>query len=1112
MKKLFLLCCFLGCCAANSQCNQEKTVGICNLLSIDHDNNNKPDGIVDLNDYLNGIKSGSWVDTKNLDVLNGNLLYAWKLKNATQVLDKNDNTSKQGYYKFILYNTDCGPTTPALTLYIEMMPFSGVALKKTNEISAVYCNDVRESSICKEKAFDLFEAFETDLPNHNNGTWEYKGTKPLASFDKNTGIFYAEIPYKSNVPDIRNKEFFDFTYTVKGVNDSNSVCGVSEMKTNIRVAVVRSASAGFKNRIRICEDDIINYVKDIDLRDDKYLRGEDKEGKWLYKQDTTNQITNEKDSKINLKEVFDKNINPTNSRFGVKKVSYAYAVETTGICKYDQSKIDFIFIERIRPFSQIVANTKKNEFCIGGNNLKQPVNLYDYLEFTKENGVTYDYPKDTKYNEWELVSSPLDSVEKVDPLWKGGVNKTAKATFDFSKINNNKQAGVYVFKYTVNTGYNDPKGILKEIIGYDCKGEPIYDSSKVCDTSTSATVTILIHPTLYPGENTKGLELCETKFKNPIDLLSLLNKDKDKGEIATTGRWTDIDNSNKEITNPFTLPTITGEKKTFNFKYTTTSDKGCIDSATLSFTVFATNKPGVGGDVEICKSAASFNLFEKLTNNPSIKGKWRYPDGSESTDNNLIIDPEIAKEGKYTYTTFEVKDTKDAKLCDGESAFINLKIATPYPGENTVGLEYCETFFNKSVDLTTLLTRANNKKIVEGKWFYLANNQEVPKIFTLPQLTGEKQAFNFEHRTSSNKGCTDSATLSFTVYRINTSGQGGKITLCTTENSVQLFSLLKGNPSNKGTWLLPDKTEFSGYDFKLDPSRAQSGDYTYKTPNVLNSKGNILCEGKEATLNITIEKVPSAGKDVENTVCASDLVADLSRFLQGANQGGDFYDEKGEKLSSSAVKLEGLEPNKTHIYTYKLPDAVCKGDQAIVKLNVLQLPTPIAKDQEFCVAKDLVTVEDLKVSGGNGYDYEWFVSETSSIPLSVDTMLQDGKEYYVAFKDIQNCSSKRVKIKVTFTPLNTKGCNTCIGGSVSPNGDGINDVLSLCNLTNVYPSFEMTIHNRYGVTVYKGNRTTPPFDGTSSSGSQLPSGVYFYVFTPNDGKTKPIQGDFYLGR
>ena len=52
--------------------------------------------------------------------------------------------------------------------------------------------------------------------------------------------------------------------------------------------------------------------------------------------------------------------------------------------------------------------------------------------------------------------------------------------------------------------------------------------------------------------------------------------------------------------------------------------------------------------------------------------------------------------------------------------------------------------------------------------------------------------------------------------------------------------------------------------------------------------------------------------------------------------------------------------------------------------------------------------------------------------------------------------------------------------------------------------------------VYKGNASTPNWDGTPTESSLgddvLPVGVYFYVIEFNDGSTPARQGKVYLSR
>lgn len=93
---------------------------------------------------------------------------------------------------------------------------------------------------------------------------------------------------------------------------------------------------------------------------------------------------------------------------------------------------------------------------------------------------------------------------------------------------------------------------------------------------------------------------------------------------------------------------------------------------------------------------------------------------------------------------------------------------------------------------------------------------------------------------------------------------------------------------------------------------------------------------------------------------------------------------------------------------------------------------------------------------------------------------------------------------------------------ITPNGDGVHDVLEIRGLSN-YPNNTVRIYNRWGVMVFqtKGYNTNGNvFDGTSQGrvtvgqDNKLPVGTYFYVidYQDNGGSTKQLTGYIYINR
>ncbi len=77
-------------------------------------------------------------------------------------------------------------------------------------------------------------------------------------------------------------------------------------------------------------------------------------------------------------------------------------------------------------------------------------------------------------------------------------------------------------------------------------------------------------------------------------------------------------------------------------------------------------------------------------------------------------------------------------------------------------------------------------------------------------------------------------------------------------------------------------------------------------------------------------------------------------------------------------------------------------------------------------------------------------------------------------------------------PVNDDGI--IVHQAVSPNGDGVNDILTIENINN-YPTNHLTIIDRNGLMIYEAkgyNNATKPFDGRAANGKMQLPGTYFY--------------------
>lgn len=460
-------------------------------------------------------------------------------------------------------------------------------------------------------------------------------------------------------------------------------------------------------------------------------------------------------------------------------------------------------------------------------------------------------------------------------------------------------------------------------------------------------------------------------------------------------------------------------------------------------------------------------------------------------------------------------------FCQSETALVTLIIYPKlYAGEDTVGLEFCENnpLIANPIDLFTLLgTNGVDDPIYQGPlgtWTDL----DMGTIFTNPITLADvnnQQTFNFIYTTLTANNCEDTASLSFTIYEEYQPGIGGAIDVCNSSSTFDLFDNLTGNPNAVGTWFGPNGYSTTNHNAIFDPSSSEAGTYTYTVPDNVNTDGIILCSGSSTTIVVTLHRSPNAGADMLGVVCQSDSQIDLTNFLDStANSGGTFFDLNATNLLTGNLLDVSQLNTGTYNFQYEIQGhASCSLSTALISITVNEVSIPSAVNQTFCVS-DGVTISGLQA--GNGLSYNWYDTIDSSTPLSFNTSLIDGDDYFVSAVDSNNCESSRVSITVTLLPIGHVDCDTCIKDGISANGDGMNDEFDLCNLPIAFPNFEINIYNRYGTLVYKGNQNTPLFKGVSNvsltMGKGLPSEIYFYVFDPKDSTTKPFQGNFYLSR
>lgn len=195
------------------------------------------------------------------------------------------------------------------------------------------------------------------------------------------------------------------------------------------------------------------------------------------------------------------------------------------------------------------------------------------------------------------------------------------------------------------------------------------------------------------------------------------------------------------------------------------------------------------------------------------------------------------------------------------------------------------------------------------------------------------------------------------------------------------------------------------------------------------------------------------------------------------------------------------------------------------------------EDITFAVSDKLISLENLtscNLGLGKGiFDFSNYEDLIKTNPTdivhfySTITDLENGTNaIYNSSNYTSESSPKTIFIKVdnricfstTSFLLETKNCPPTVYNFVSANNDSKNDTFFIDGLRNIFINFNLSVYNRWGTLIWKGNNNSPDWDGYANKGllidnSVVPDGTYYYLLELNDADyPKPLAGYLYLSR
>ncbi|MBP0904654.1 gliding motility-associated C-terminal domain-containing protein [Mariniflexile gromovii] len=513
----------------------------------------------------------------------------------------------------------------------------------------------------------------------------------------------------------------------------------------------------------------------------------------------------------------------------------------------------------------------------------------------------------------------------------------------------------------------------------------------------------------------------------------------------------------------------------------------------VTVTIYQSPKSGNPNPISVCNTNLAVDLFIALDGSQDATGVWQDIDGTGALTGSSF-DASAVAPGTYQ---FNYLVTASAPCVDANT-ITTITVEPPLSAGTDNTLDVCSN--NGTTDLFTLIGSADTG----GTWApAMASGTGV-----FNPLVDAPGVYSY---TVTNACGSDTSNVTVTVTQTPNAGTDNATIICIIDGQIDLFTLLGTSAQSGGTWS-PSLTSGSSI---FDPNSDASGTYIYTvtavSPCSSDASAQITVTVNDSPQIIVIEQNPS--------FCLVDnpTVTDLTSSIRPTGTVNWYADAALTiPLNLTDTLIDGED-----YFATQTTGSGCESSMSVqINVTINDTPTPTIKDssKEYCI-NDAPTIYDLSLNLNEYAELQdnvvWYDAHVNGTVFNNTDVLTNLTTYYAALIDAATGCESSVRLAVT--PDLTACGELFLPDGFSPNGDGINDTYDYDNLDVLYPNFEIEIYNRYGNIVYKGNASSPRFNGISNQArtmlkGDLPVGMYYYIFNFNDGKNKPKQGHLYLSR
>lgn len=337
--------------------------------------------------------------------------------------------------------------------------------------------------------------------------------------------------------------------------------------------------------------------------------------------------------------------------------------------------------------------------------------------------------------------------------------------------------------------------------------------------------------------------------------------------------------------------------------------------------------------------------------------QWSGPNGFNSNDLDPIINPVTpADTGLYSVTSTSAN-------CGPVTKSVRLDGVQPPNAGTPSNTNLCNT--DAPIDLFNFISGQD----AGGTWTddnasgALSGSMVDPTLVNTANLPG---TFDFTYTVNGN-ACPDAtATVSVSIGRQASAGTGGDFTYCESQGVINIFNLLIDNPEMGGTWQDVNNSGQLNGDM-LDLTDLGFEQYTF----IYTVASSSPCPDDMATLVLTIEDQPDAGRDSSASICSGTTYNLFNYLTQNTEQSGQWMEttNSGAFNPNNATFDANNVPQGQYEFFYLLASkSPCINDTAFISLKVFGPPV-ISDLSDACEANNLGYRVTFRITGGDSLNY-----------------------------------------------------------------------------------------------------------------------------------------------